>query len=90
MVSKGSKSAAPSFKQYREPDGLFYFKLLDAQGALLLQSTGFTAPRDAAQAMMRLQREGNVALEALSGQLASRGDPAAVSAALQSFSEQAD
>ncbi|WP_332742809.1 tryptophan--tRNA ligase [Hydrogenophaga sp.] len=90
VVRKGSKSAAPSFKQYREPDGLFYFKLLDAQGALLLQSTGFTAPRDAAQAMMRLQREGNMALEALSGQLASRGDPAAVSAALQAFSEQAD
>ena len=89
-VSKGSKSAAPSFKQYREQDGLFYFKLLDAQGALLLQSTGFTAPRDAAQAMMRLQREGNMALDALSGQLASRGDPAAVSAALQSFNEQAD
>ncbi|MES2842697.1 MAG: tryptophan--tRNA ligase [Pseudomonadota bacterium] len=90
VVSKVSKSAAPSFKQYREQDGLFYFKLLDAQGALLLQSTGFTAPRDAAQAMMRLQREGDMALDALSGQLASRGDPAAVSAALQSFNEQAD
>ncbi|MBT9465699.1 tryptophan--tRNA ligase [Hydrogenophaga sp.] len=90
VVSKGSKSATPSFKQYREQDGLFYFKLLDAQGALLLQSTGFAAPRDAAQAMLRLQREGNVALEALSGQLASRGDPASVSAALQSFGEQTD
>ncbi|MDP2018167.1 tryptophan--tRNA ligase [Hydrogenophaga sp.] len=86
LASKGGKSAAPSFKQYREQDGLFYFKLLDAQGGLLLQSTGFTAPRDAAQAMARLQREGNAALQAMADQLASRGDAAAVSAALQSFS----
>lgn len=89
LASKGGKSAAPGFKQYREQDGLFYFKLLDAQGGLLLQSTGFTAPRDAAQAMARLQREGNAALEAMADQLAFRGDAAAVSAALQSFSEQA-
>lgn len=86
-LSKAGKSAAPSFKQYREQDGQFYFKLLDAQGALLLQSTGFAAPRDAAQAMAQLQREGPSALETLSDRLSARGDAAAVAAALQFFSK---
>ncbi len=90
LVNKVAKSAAPVFKQYREQDGLFYFKLLDGQGALLLQSTGFSAPRDAAQAMARLQREGSAALESLETLLATRGDAAAVAAALRSFAESGD
>ena len=36
--AKAAKVAAASFKQYREKDGQFYFKLVDAKGALLLQS----------------------------------------------------
>jgi len=55
------KPAAPaalaSFKQYREADGLFYFKLVAADGRVLLHSTGFAAPREAGQAIARLQRE---------------------------------
>ncbi len=86
-ANKAGKSMAPTFKQYREQDGLFYFKLMDAQGALLLQSTGFAAPRDAAQAIARLQREGNAALDPLARQIASRGDANALDAALRSFSE---
>ena len=49
-----AKAALPVFKQYRERDGRFFFKLTDARGEVLLQSHGFTAPRDAAQAMARL------------------------------------
>ncbi|PTT17041.1 tryptophan--tRNA ligase [Acidovorax sp. HMWF029] len=64
---KAAKAALPSFKQYREADGKFYFKLVDADGRLLLQSTGFDAPKDAGQAIARLQREG---LGALAGHLA--------------------
>jgi tryptophanyl-tRNA synthetase len=86
-ASKAGKASAAAFKQYREQDGLFYFKLLDAQGALLLQSTGFAAPRDAAQAMAQLQREGSAALDALSSQIASRGEASALETALRSFSE---
>ncbi|WP_434027105.1 tryptophan--tRNA ligase [[Pseudomonas] boreopolis] len=44
-----AKAALPVFKQYREKDGRFYFKLLDGEGALLLQSEGFDSPRDAGQ-----------------------------------------
>ena len=86
-VNKASKSNAPAFKQYREQDGLFYFKLLDAQGAVLLQSSGFAAPRDAAHTVAQLQREGSAALAALSSQIASRADAIALDAALRSFSE---
>ncbi len=79
---KAVKAAMPSFKQYRESDGQFYFKLLDAKGHLLLQSTGFASPRDAAQSVSRLQNEGPAAVPALASVLASQADPAAVNAAL--------
>ncbi|MFT3807158.1 MAG: tryptophan--tRNA ligase [Arenimonas sp.] len=42
-----SKAALPSFKQYREKDGKFYFKLADGEGAVLLQSRGFDTPKEA-------------------------------------------
>ena len=36
--------AIPQWKRYREKDGLFYFKLVDATGGLLLQSKGIQRP----------------------------------------------
>jgi tryptophanyl-tRNA synthetase len=53
---KASKAAAPSFKQYRETDSQFYFKLLAADGRLLLQSKGFVQPKEAALAVAQLQK----------------------------------
>ena len=89
--AKAAKAALPTFKQYREADGKFYFKLVDADGRLLLQSTGFDAPKDAGQAIARLQREG---LGALAGQLApvdgvAEADVAAALAALAAHAEAA-
>ncbi|MFZ3119767.1 MAG: tryptophan--tRNA ligase [Variovorax sp.] len=66
---KAAKVARPSFKQYRESDGQFYFKLLDAHGDLLLQSLAFASPQDAGRAIGRLQQEGGAALSALAEQL---------------------
>nr|WP_315238575.1 tryptophan--tRNA ligase [uncultured Albidiferax sp.] len=60
--AKVVKAALPSFKQYREADGQFHFKLVDAQGRLLLQSEGFAAPKDAGTAIRQLQAEGVAAL----------------------------
>jgi tryptophanyl-tRNA synthetase len=85
----GAKTALPSFKQYRESDGRFHFKLVDAQGRLLLQSQGFASPKDAGAAIGRLQREGATAWQALGEQLgiaegASEND---VAAALQQLVE---
>jgi tryptophanyl-tRNA synthetase len=51
-----AKSTLPSFKQYREADGLHYFKLVDAGGRLLAQSTGFASPQEAGQAVAQLKR----------------------------------
>ncbi|MBU1350902.1 MAG: tryptophan--tRNA ligase [Gammaproteobacteria bacterium] len=89
--AKVAKAALPSFKQYREADGKFFFKLVDADGRLLLQSTGFNAPKDAGQAIARLQREGLTALSALAGQLAPVDGvvDADVAAALKALSDAA-
>jgi tryptophanyl-tRNA synthetase len=84
---KAVKAAAPGFKQYREKDGQFYFKLVDAQGTLLLQSTGFASPRDAAQAIAQLQQQGPAALANLEDRLSQHGDRADVDAALRHFLE---
>ena len=81
-----ARAALPSFKQYREADGRFYFKLTDAHGAVLLQSQGFESPRDAGQAVKRLQTEGAAALQALAPRLQATPDLAAP--ALQQALEQ--
>jgi tryptophanyl-tRNA synthetase len=66
---KAAKVAKPVFKQYREKDGKFYFKLVDAEGKLLLQSLGFDSPKEAGQTIGLLQTQGADALPALANQL---------------------
>jgi tryptophanyl-tRNA synthetase len=61
-VASKAKSAVPMFKQYREADGKFYFKLAAADGRVLLQSAGFESGRDAGQLVARLKSEGAAAL----------------------------
>ena len=68
-TQKVTKAALPSFKQYREADGQFRFKLVDAQGQLLLQSLGFASPKEAGQSIGQLQREGAAALTTLANQI---------------------
>jgi tryptophanyl-tRNA synthetase len=67
--AKVTKVASATFKQYREKDGLFYFKLVDTDGAVLLQSKGFESPKVAGQSIGQLQRDGAAALTALQAQL---------------------
>ena len=62
---KADKTALSSFKQYRESDGKFYVKFVDASGKLLLQSAGFDSPKDAGQLVRRLQT-GDVSLDHMS------------------------
>ncbi|OIN93171.1 MAG: tryptophan--tRNA ligase [Comamonadaceae bacterium CG1_02_60_18] len=59
---KAAKVALPLFKQYREKDGQFYFKLQDASGRLLLQSAAFVDPKESAQVIGQLQQQGVAAL----------------------------
>ena len=57
-----AKPALPLFKQYRESDGRFYFKLSAADGRVLLQSQGFAGGREAGEWVKRLKTEGEAAL----------------------------
>jgi len=77
-----AKSAVPVFKQYRESDGLFYFKLMAADGRLLLQSRGFEQGRQAGEWVTRLRNEGAAALVDLPAQRGDGVDAAELAAAL--------
>ncbi len=68
-ATKAEKVALAAFKQYREKDGQFYFKLAAADGSVLLQSTAFASGRDAGLAIAQLQRDGAAGLGALAGSL---------------------
>ena len=81
-AASAKKVALPSFKQYREPDGLFYFKLSAANGDTLLQSQGFANPRDAAAAIASLKEQGAAALDTLAAQLQPVANPQLLHAAL--------
>ena len=83
--AKAAKTASAAFKQYREADGQFYFKLLDAKGALLLQSTGFANPKEAAQVMGQLKAGGASALPSCQSFIASVADAAGLDEALESL-----
>jgi tryptophanyl-tRNA synthetase len=84
---KAAKVARPSFKQYRESDGLFYFKLLDASGAQLVQSRGFASPQEAGRAIGSLRQQRADALAQLAAQLEPLDDEGmrAASAALEAL-----
>ncbi|MGJ3701377.1 tryptophan--tRNA ligase [Variovorax sp. AFSI2.2] len=71
--ARKAKVAKPSFKQYRERDGLFYFKLLDAHGTALLQSRGFASPQEAGRAIAALQQQRGAALATLADRLEPAG-----------------
>ena len=80
-----AKAALPVFKQYREADGRFYFKLNAADGSLLLQSDAFADGRLAGQWVVRLKKDGAAALTEAPVQRAEGVDAAAVAAALSAL-----
>jgi tryptophanyl-tRNA synthetase len=52
---QASSTALPVFKQYREADGKFYFKLVEGE-RVLLQSAAFDSPKDAGMRIAALKR----------------------------------
>jgi tryptophanyl-tRNA synthetase len=84
-AARAAAAAMPVFKQYREADGRFYFKLVGAGDALLLQSEGFDQGRDAGQWVARLKKDGAAALAGAPVRLAA--DEAAVREALARFQD---
>ena len=88
-AAKSVKVALPVFKQYREADGQFYFKLQSAEGKLLLQSGAFASPKVAGQSIATLQTQGAGALAELAGlvTLAEGVSAADIDGALQALRE---
>jgi tryptophanyl-tRNA synthetase len=88
-TTKTTKVALPVFKQYRESDGQFYFKLQAADGRLLLQSGAFASPKVAGQTIGTLQSEGMASLgqSAVDLQLGPEANSADIDAALQALRE---
>ena len=68
-TAKAVKTDTASLKQYREADGRFYFKLVDAKGAVLLQSRGLDGPQIAGQSIDLLKARGIDALADLQERL---------------------
>jgi len=83
---KAGKASLPSFKQYREADGKFYFKLVDAQGKLLVQSAGFASPKEAGQCIAAM-KQSRALPSAAEAALAEGVEAATVGAALKTLAE---
>ena len=88
-TEKAAKVAKPVFKQYREKDGKFYFKLVDTQERVLLQSLGFDSPKEAGQSIALLKTQAPGALSDLASKLEELPDvtPQDVAAALALMAE---
>ena len=71
VVARPAAVAAPpkqaSFKQYREADGRFFFKLMDAEGRLLVQSIGHASARDVGQLIGQLRAAAGLGLQQMKG-----------------------
>jgi tryptophanyl-tRNA synthetase len=80
-----AKAQLPVFKQYREADGQFYFKLAAHDGTLLLQSLAFASGRDAGQWVSKLKTDGAAALADAPVSRAEGVSPSDVQAALALF-----
>jgi tryptophanyl-tRNA synthetase len=65
-TKKAAKTEVASFKQYREADGKFYFKLVDANAKVLVQSYGFESPKEVAAAISSIKDAGLDAFPPLS------------------------
>ncbi|GAA4854430.1 tryptophan--tRNA ligase [Luteimonas vadosa] len=61
---RAGTASAPVFKQYRESDGTFHFKLVDGERELL-HSDAHASPRDAGHLVARLKADAGSAIQAL-------------------------
>jgi tryptophanyl-tRNA synthetase len=88
-----AENAPPQWKRYREKDGKFYFKLVDGDGTLLLQSKGIERPDEVGLVIAELMvmgghfpRVGTATLE-MEGRVEVSGEPEAVRKALALLAE---
>ena len=84
---KAERKAMPVFKQYREKDGTFRFKLVSAAGDELFVSTAFASGRDAGMWVGRLKKDGAAALAEAPVEYAEGVTPETAAQALAAFRE---
>jgi tryptophanyl-tRNA synthetase len=82
-AAKKEAEVLPVFKQYRDADGKFYFKLVQGE-RVLLQSVGFDSPRDAGQRVAAI-KQGEVGDDASDFMLGEGVTSAEVNTALAAF-----
>ena len=94
------RPALPQFKQYREADGKFHFKLVDGEGSCCCRASASIRAREAGQLIARLKQAGAADLrmssrractcgEVLLGDLAEGVAIDELVAALETFAEDA-
>lgn len=88
--AKNAKKALPVFKQYREQDGSFRFKLVAVDGTELFISDAFASGRDAGSWVSRLKKEGAAAFDEAPVTLGGGITKEMVETALAAFREDED
>ena len=88
--AKNAKKALPVFKQYREQDGSFRFKLVAVDGTELFISDAFASGRDAGSWVSRLKKEGAAAFDEAPVTLGDGITKEMVETALAAFREDED
>ncbi len=84
---KANKSKA-SLKQYREKDGLFYFKLVNGQGKTLLTAGGLPSGKEVGAHLQSFKASGLGALKGIFCQLDAEATEAEVQSALDELTQE--
>ena len=84
---KAKKSKA-SLKQYREKDGLFYFKLVNGQGKTLLTAGGLPSGKEVGAHLQSFKASGRGALKGIFCQLDAEATEAEVQSALDELTQE--
>lgn len=85
--AKAKKSKA-SLKQYREKDGLFYFKLVNGQGKTLLTAGGLSSGKEVGARLQSFKASGLEALKDIFCQLDAEASEAQVQSALGELTQE--
>ncbi len=85
--AKANTTALAQFKQYREGDGRFHFKLVGADGRVLIQSSGLAEGREAGRWVQQLKAGDAAALDAAPIERGDGYDRAAALAAIEAIAQ---
>jgi tryptophanyl-tRNA synthetase len=88
-AARAGAAALAQFKQYRESDGRFHFKLVASDGTVLIQSEGLAEGREAGRWVQQLKNGDAAALDAAPIERGARYDRSAALAAIEAIARAA-